>query len=383
MLIDRTILTPIKKILTGEPKVVVVYGPRQAGKTVLLTEIIKNETRETKVYTGDDLVTQEIFSAPIAESLLKIVGDVQVLVIDEAQKIINIGSSLKLLFDARPMHILVSGSSSFDLANRLAEPMTGRATFFTLYPLAVSELPQKEMGLGVKRRLPQLLIYGMYPKVHTLDSWEGIEQYLRDLINTYLYKDVLSFEGVRKPKKIIDLLSLLALQIGMEVSIKELSQKLSLANIVVEKYLDILEKMFVVVNLRGFSRNLRKEITKTSKYYFTDLGLRNALIRNFNPLNLRSDVGAMFENFCILERMKALNNRRESANFYFWRTYDQKEIDLIEEREGKLRAFEFKWSDKKDGLTSAGKEFTSTYPNSNFEVITPEKLDQFTNILSV
>lgn len=379
MIIDRTILTPIKKVLSGEPKIIVVYGPRQAGKTTLLAEITKSEKRKVHSFSGDDLLTQDLFSVPRLDYLENTVGDAQVIVIDEAQKIDNIGQSLKLLYDNHPRVILATGSSSFHLANKLAESMTGRATFFTLYPLAVSELPREEIMFGLDKNLSELLRFGMYPKVHMMNSRDQKEIYLLDIINTYLYQDLLSFEGIRKPKKIIDLLSLLAFQIGSEVSIHELSQNLSLSNIIVEKYLDVLEKMFIVINLRGFSRNLRKEVTKTSKYYFVDLGLRNALIRNFNPLNLRDDVGGLFENFCVIERMKALSNKRKPANYYFWRTYDQKEIDLIEERDGKLRAVEFKFSPKQKVRKSVAEEFKKTYAGSTFESVSPETLERFLN----
>jgi predicted AAA+ superfamily ATPase len=216
----------------------------------------------------------------------------------------------------------------------------------------------------------------MYPKVVSYDSYEDKENYLYDLINNYLYRDILSFEQVKKPKKVLDLLSLLALQIGSEVSTAELASHLSISKISVEKYLDLLEKMFVIVNLRGFSRNLRKEISKSSKYYFVDMGFRNALIRNFNPLHIRADVGALFENFAVIERMKNLLHQRRYANFYFWRTYDQKEIDLIEEKQGELKAFEFKWKDQ-GGNAKAANEFTATYKNSQFQVITPANFDKF------
>ncbi|MDO8515056.1 MAG: ATP-binding protein [bacterium] len=376
MIIDRTILSTINRVLQREPKVIVIYGPRQAGKTFLLKEIASKEKRKIKRLMGEDLLTQQIFSVPILTELEKAVGDAEVIIIDEAQKIDNIGSSLKLLYDNNPRFILASGSSSFDLANRLAEPMTGRATFFTLYPLAVGELPHEEVMFGLKSELANFLTFGMYPKIHTLVSQEEKEQYLLDIVNTYLYQDLLTFEGVRKPKKVIDLLSLLAFQIGSKVSIRELAQNLSISGIIVEKYLDVLEKMFVLVNLRGFSRNLRKEVTKTSKYYFTDLGLRNAIIRNFNPLNLRNDAGALFENFCIMERIKFLNNNREHANYYFWRTYDQKEIDLIEERNGKLSGFEFKYGENK--IPRATKEeFLRTYHGSSLEIINQENLEGF------
>ncbi|MEK7127621.1 MAG: ATP-binding protein [Patescibacteria group bacterium] len=376
MIIDRTILSPINKILAGEPRIIVLYGPRQAGKTFLLNEIATSEKRKIKVLTGDDLLTQQIFSKPIITELEKAVGDAQILIIDEAQKIENIGSSLKLLYDTRPRFILASGSSSFSLANKLAESMTGRATYLTLYPLAVSELPHEEIMFGLKPKIADFLIFGMYPKIHLLPSEEDKIRHLQDIVNTYLYNDLLAFEGIRKPKKVMDLLTLLAFQIGSEVSIQELSLALSLSNVAVEKYLDVLEKMFILINLRGLSRNLRKEVNKTSKYYFYDLGLRNAIIRNFNPLNLRDDKGMLFENFCILERMKKLSNNREFANYYFWRTYDQKEIDLIEERNGKLSGFEFKYGDNKISRATR-EEFLAAYPNGSLELINQENIENF------
>lgn len=375
MLIDRSITTLIKDKLAGEPKVIVLYGPRQSGKTVLLNEIAGAEKRKKLSLKGEDIRIQEVFSVPRYDTLKSYLGDTEVLIIDEAQKIDNIGSSLKLIFDSSPIHIIVSGSASFDLANKLAEPMTGRATFFTLYPLSVFELDKEEVRFGLDKKLPDLLRFGMYPKIHTLGSEVEKQDYLHSVISTYLYNDLLSFNEIKKPKKILDLLSLLALQIGNEVNIWELSKQLLLDRQTVEKYLDVLEKMFIVINLRGFSRNLRKEITKTSKYYFVDLGLRNALIRNFNPLRLRGDVGGLFENFCVIERMKALSNQRKHANFYFWRTYDQKEIDLIEERDGKLNAFEFKFGDGKIPQATK-KEFLHTYPDSTLTLINTENIEE-------
>ncbi len=375
MLINRTLIQLIKDKLSGEPRVIVLYGPRQSGKTVLLNEIVNKEKRDVLFLKGDDIRVQNVFSVSRYDTLKSFIGNTQVLIIDEAQKIENIGSSLKLVFDSQPIHILVSGSASFDLANKLAEPITGRATFFTLYPLAVSELVKDELAFGLETKLPELLTHGMYPKIHTLNGQKDKEDYLFDVVNTYLYNDLLSFGEIKKPKKILDLLSLLALQIGSEVNIRELSDKLLLDRQTVEKYLDVLEKMFIVINLRGFNRNLRKEISKTSKYYFVDLGLRNALIRNFNSLELRSDSGAMFENFAFIERVKVMANRKDYANWYFWRTYDQKEIDLIEEKDGKLRAIEFKLSKSKTG--SAGKEFCRNYQASRYEIINPESLMNF------
>ena len=381
MLIKRTIYNGIKKTVFGEQKVIILYGPRQAGKTTLINQLTTELPADaTLSFTGDDLRTQEIFSQPILHNLKTIIGKKKFLIIDEAQRIENIGLTLKLLHDNLPVQIIASGSSSFDLANKINEPLTGRTKTFFLHPLSWKEAKE---GLSVNpppteiERLEQYLRYGMYPKVITVTDNQSRQDYLLDFINSYLYRDILNFEQIRKPKKVIDLLSLLALQIGMEVSIEELSHSLKLAKPIVEKYLDVLEKMFLIYNLRGFSRNLRSEITKTSKYYFYDLGIRNALIRNFNPLNIRADKGNLFENYAVMERIKSLSNNNKFANFYFWRTYDQKEIDLIEEREGELKAFEFKFSPEAKKKPLALSLFTKTYIHSKAMFITPNNINNF------
>ncbi|MFZ2969803.1 MAG: DUF4143 domain-containing protein, partial [Minisyncoccia bacterium] len=297
-----------------------------------------------------------------------------ILVIDEAQKIDNIGLSLKLIFDNLSVKIITSGSASFDLSNKLSESLTGRTKTFWLYPLAYSEVADRYGKISGETALEEMLRYGMYPKVHELIGNQDKENYLYEYLSNYLYKDILSFSGVRKPKKIIDLLTLLALQIGKEVKISELAQNLSISQKAVENYLDVLEKMFVLMNLRGFSRNLRKEISKTSKYYFFDVGLRNALIRNFNPLNLRSDAGELFENWFVMEKIKAADIFDRTANFYFWRTYDQQEIDLIEERAGKLYGYEAKWSKAK---TKKPAEWLRAYSNSQFETVNNKNYQKF------
>ena len=375
MIIERGVSNYIQKELQSEPKIILLYGPRQAGKTTLIQDLLEKTDLSYVQFTGDDLRTQELFGRADLDRLKLVVGSNRLLVIDEAQRIENIGLALKLIFDHLHIHIIASGSASLDLANKVNEPLTGRTTTFTLYPFSYSEIPVQPPYVSNNERLDEFLRFGMYPKVVTLPQTEK-ESYLYDLVNNYLYRDILTFEQVRKPKKIIDLLSLLALQIGAEVSTTELASHLSLSKISVEKYLDLLEKMFVVVNLRGFSRNLRKEISKTSKYYFVDLGFRNALIRNFNPLHIRADVGVSFENFAIIERMKKYLHERQFANFYFWRTYDQKEIDLIEERQGELKAFEFKWKEGQGNLKAAN-EFTSAYENSQYQTITPLNIDGF------
>jgi len=375
MIIERSILSRIKKALVNERKVIILYGPRQAGKTTLLNMLLADLNKNVLFLNGDDLRTQEALSTQNLDNLTKLIGEKELIVIDEAQRVNNIGLNLKLIFDNLPVFIIASGSSSLDLANKINEPLTGRTLTFYLYPLSVEELKPVPPNISLDAKLEEFMRFGLYPKVITTVSEEDKQTYLYELISGYLYKDILTFETVRKPKKIIDLLSLLALQVGSLVSVSELSQHLALSKPVVEKYLDLLEKMFIIFNLRGFSRNLRKEIYKTSKYYFWDLGMRNALIRNFNALSIRADVGALFENFCIIEKLKASSNNRRFANFYFWRTHDKHEIDLVEEREGKLRGYEFKWSDKKK--PSAPKDFIEAYKNAEFSVVTPQNYMNF------
>lgn len=379
MLFQRSLALKIKESLEGEPRVVVLYGPRQAGKTTLINTLLQEETQFKTVFlNGDDLRVQAGLSEPNLDKIRAFVGESELLVIDEAQRIANIGLSIKLLYDAKPSRILLSGSSSLDLSDRLSEPLTGRASVFTLYPLALGEIPFIPPQ-SFMTKYEEFLLYGSYPKVHTLEGAEKKQDYLIDVINTYLYIDLLAVGAIRKPKKMLDLLTILALQIGNEVAIAELAQNLALSRPIVEKYLDVLEKMFVVINLRGFSRNLRKEVSKMSKYYFVDLGIRNALINNFNRLQIRNDAGVMFENYCIIEKIKHYYNQRLIPNLYFWRTHDQKELDLIEEKSGRLWAYEFKLSDKKLVSPKTAHEFSVNYPQSTITTVNPGKIKELFN----
>jgi hypothetical protein len=369
MFIDRTITPQLTEALRGEKKVVILYGPRQAGKTTLITSVAA-ATQPAQFFNGDDLYAQDLFKKNDLEALRRAVGGAELLIIDEAQRIENIGLSLKVLIDNLPLTILVSGSASFELANKVSEPLTGRTKTFWLYPFSWFEVADRYRRTSAAVAMDELLRFGMFPKVHTLAAEKEKEDYLYEYLNNYLYKDLLMFGEVRKPKKVVDLLTLLALQLGGEVSLAELAQQLSISHKAVGNYLDVLEKMFVVYNLRGFSRNLRKEISKTSKYYFMDVGLRNALLRNFNKLTLRSDAGALFENWFIMEKIKQAGNTRQPANFYFWRTYDQKEIDLIEERQGRLVGYEMKWSADKKAAAPA--DWLHAYQNASFETVHPQ-----------
>ena len=374
MLIGRSLEIRLKKELAGEKKVIILYGPRQAGKTTLIKKIMSETNCQPLFFIGDDIQAQKLLSHNELKSLKEIIGDNKLLVIDEAQKIENIGLSLKLIIDNLPVMIIASGSSSFDLANKLNEPLTGRTSTLWLYPLSYQEVYKKYRLDSKNIVMEEILRFGMFPKVHSTPGTREKEEYLYEYLNNYLYKDILILESIKKPKKILDLLALLAFQIGRQVSIAELARNLQLTQVTVEKYLDALEKMFVLINLRGFSRNLRKEITKTSKYYFMDLGLRNALIRNFNPLDLRSDAGELFENWFIVERMKATSNSGKHANFYFWRTYDQKEIDLVEERDGKLFGYECKWSANK--IPKAPKEWLESYSNASYQIVNRDNFEK-------
>jgi predicted AAA+ superfamily ATPase len=323
---------------------------------------------EALSFTGDDLYTQSLLAQHELEHLKRIIGRATTIFIDEAQRIETIGLTIKLLVDHLPVTIIASGSSSFELADRLSEPLTGRARTFHLYPLSWAEVTEKYRLTAPNTALDEMLRFGMYPRIHTLESNQEKEEYLYSYLNHYLYRDLLEFEQLKKPKKVVDLLILLAHQIGREVAISELAKSLGLSQKTVETYLDILEKMFVLVNIRGFSRNLRKEVTKTSRYYFADVGLRNALIRSFVPLSLRHDVGELFENWFVMERIKRAGNLRRFTGFYFWRTYDQHEIDLVEEQDGQLCGFECKWSAKAKG--KAPKDWHDSYPAASFEVVT-------------
>lgn len=349
-------------------KVLVIYGPRRVGKTVLLTNYLNQTNLKFKLDNGDDLSLQEIFVSQSIDRLKRYAEGYDLIAIDEAQNIENIGMGLKILVDTIPgIKIIATGSASFELANKVGEPLTGRQTTLQLYPIAQLELLKQLNRHELEQKLEEYLIYGSYPEV--LNSSLLIEKadYLRELVNSYLLKDILSLEQVKGSKVLLDLLRLIAFQIGSEVSLNELSLNLGIDVKTVDRYLDLLEKSFVLINLRGFSRNLRSEIKEKSKYYFYDTGVRNAVISNFNPLNLRDDIGKLWENFLIVERIKKQTYQNIYTNNYFWRTWEQKEVDFVEERMGKLYAYEFKYQPQN---VKEPKEFLETYPNSEFSLIT-------------
>ena len=375
-MIKRTILEPLKEALQPG-KVVILYGPRRVGKTTLLKEIEASLALEGKYVDGEENSVQSALSSGDSLSLQKFLGSTELLIVDEAQQIPQIGKNLKLLVDHFPkLRILASGSASFSLAQQVGEPLTGRKKTLHLFPLSLQELTL-ELGFEKQPILMRenLLIYGGYPEAFIL-SYAKRAAYLKEIVDSYLFRDILALEDIRNAKKIRDLLTLLAFQIGQEVSLSELGNRLDVHKDTVCRYLDLLEKSFVLLNVRGFSRNLRNEVTKTSRYYFFDNGIRNALINNFNPVELRDDIGQLCENFLAMERIKKQSYENILSNNYFWRTYDQQEIDWVEEREGKLFGYEFKWSKNKRNV-HAPKKWQTAYPNALFECITPENYQGF------
>lgn len=356
-------------------KVVVLYGPRQVGKTTLLEEILSESKEKYLLLSGEDRNVRPWVGSQSIETLQEYIGDYRLVAIDEAQKIPQIGLNLKLMVDhIEGIRIIATGSSSFELAHQIGEPLVGRKWQYTLYPIAQCELKKTEPLYKTKVLLESRLIFGSYPEIITHEDREKKLQILNAIVDNQLYRDLLGHDGVRKSQKILDLLKLVAFQIGKEVSLHELGTALHLDLRTVEKYLDLLEKVFVIKRVFGFSRNLRKEITKNSRFYFYDNGIRNAIINNFNSLDTRDDVGMLWENYLFMERMKKQSYHGLHANNYFWRTYDQKEIDLVEEREGKLFGYEFTWGDKKKKVPSL---WLKTYKNAQYQIIDQKNYLEF------
>lgn len=369
MLFERTLQSLIESKL-GQSKVIVIYGARQVGKTTLVQEIIQNYSGNADYYSCEEGYVREALSAETSVELKQFFGSPDLLVLDEAQKVLNIGTKLKLLVDNHPeMQILVTGSSSFELANRLKEPLTGRKFEYHLYPLSAQEISQKYKRHELQRLLERLLVFGSYPEVFNLSQKEA-EIRLLELSSSYLFKDVFDFREIRNPETLHKLVRLLALQIGSEVSFGELANTLDITVETVERYIGLLEAAFVVFRLPAFSRNRRKEVGKSRKFYFVDLGIRNGLIKNFNPLDLRTDVGALWENFLVVERLKYLQTNQLFRNQYFWRTYQKQEIDYLEEYGGRLFAYEFKRNQSK--LVRPPKTFMETYTEAVFETVNPK-----------
>ncbi len=360
----------VENLFKGD--IVIIYGARQVGKTTLVRKIIENQSNlSTKYLNCDEGDIQKIFSeADTSTSLKRIIGDAKLVVLDEAQRIRNIGLKLKLLVDNFPgQQIVATGSSSFDLSNEVKEPLTGRCREFWLYPLTSSEMFPSGDNLEFSRNLETILIYGSYPKVFESVSSEDKKIQIEKIVSSYLYKDVLKFQSLKNAEIVRKLLEALALQIGNEVSYNELSNLLRISRQTVESYVEILEKAFVIFKIIPYSRNLRKEIGKLRKIYFYDLGVRNALVDSLKPLSLRNDIEALWENFVVAEFKKRNNFITNIKNLYFWRMYDGQEVDLVEEKEGKLFGYEIKWSRvRKD----APKAWRLNYKEASWKVITKD-----------
>ena len=368
-MITRSIQKKIEqKLFRG--KAIVVVGARQVGKTTLFNEILRSRTEKTLRLNLDEADARELLTNPTMAELRQLIADNQILMVDEAQRATDMGLTLKRIQDNFPhIQLMVTGSSSLDLRSSINEPMTGRKWEYQLFPLSTAEILNANGILAVRQTLESRLIYGSYPDV--LNYQTEARETLTNITSSYLYKDLLELEGIRKPALLEKLLVALALQMGSEVSYNELAQTVGSDSKTVEKYIDLLEKCFIIFRLQAFSRNLRNELKKSRKIYFYDNGVRNAILQNFTPLALRNDTGALWENFFISERLKANHYAGRYAKSYFWRTKSQQEIDYVEESDGAFRAFELKWNPKK-GNAAIPASFMQAYPVAEAVVITPE-----------
>lgn len=376
MIIRRKIQSFVEKTLF-KGKVVVIYGARQVGKTTLVKEIQKKLAVKAVYLNCDEPDIRQALTNKTSTELKSFLGNNELVILDEAQRVKNIGLSLKLIVDNYPeMQVIATGSSSFDLSNEIVEPLTGRKMEFYLYPFSLAELKEAYSEIEIGRLLDTRMIFGMYPEIVFEDDAAKGEK-LKTLAKSYVYKDVLQYQNIKNPEVLEKLLQALALQAGNEVSYGELASLVGVDKITISNYIQILEKAFVIFRLTPFSRNLRNELKKMRKIYFFDNGVRNALINNLNPLDLRQDAGALWENFMISERIKYNNNFGRDANLYFWRTLQQQEIDCIEEYQAVLSGFEFKWSEKIAKVPAA---FSRAYPASTVETINKINYQKFVGL---
>ena len=371
----RTLFQPIKSKILGSDKIIVIYGPRQIGKTTLAQRILQDMSLKKLAINADQQQYVDVLSSRDLERMKLLIEGYELLFIDEAQRIPDIGINLKLLHDSLPqLKIVATGSSSFDLANQVKEPLTGRTWTYTLYPIALRELTDQYNSFELRQRLSEYLVYGTYPEVFSLANRKEKISYLNELCSAYLYKDILEITSIRHASKLNDLLRLLAFQIGSEVSLSELGTSLSMSKETVISYLDLLEQSFIIFRLSGFSRNLRKEVTKMDKIYFYDLGIRNTIINQLNPVEQRNDVGALWENMMIVERKKQLSYQAVYAGTYFWRTYTGAELDYVEERDGKLHGYEFKYGSRKP---KPPRSWLDTYANASYNYVNQDNFQSF------
>ncbi|MGF7139284.1 ATP-binding protein [Roseimarinus sediminis] len=356
-------------------KVVIVFGARRVGKTVLVKELLKKIDEPVLSLNGEDINVHDKLAIRSVENYKQLLGSYKFIYIDEAQKIPEIGLKLKLMIDEiEDLKVIISGSSSFDIHKDAGEPLTGRKYSFNLFALSENEFNQVENKIEKIDKVRERLIFGNYPELLQLPDREDKIDYLNEMVSSYLLKDILVYENIKNSQKIFNLLRLIAFQIGGEVSLQELGKQLGISKNTVEKYLDLLSKVFILHKVEGFSRNLRKEITKNSRWYFLDNGIRNAVIANFNPIESRNDIGALWENYMISERLKYQEYNRLSSNNYFWRTYQQQEVDWVEERDGSLFGYEFKWKEAKVKIPT---QWKNAYPDSSFEVINKDNFEKW------
>ena len=375
MLITRKIQTNIEKNLFKN-KIIVIYGPRQVGKTTLLKMINSNHTNKKSLFLNCDFsqIREKLFDVN-QNDLTNLFANYEIIFIDEAQRVKNIGLTLKTAIDHFPhKQFIVTGSSSFDLSNEINEPLTGRKYEFYLYPFSLQEIWSDKNILERENLLKHHLTFGLYPDI--VNNPNDAQKNLEALVNGTLYKDVLEYQTVKHSELLQKLLQALAFQVGQEVSYNELSSLLKTNKETIQRYIHLLEKSFIIFRLTPYSRNLRTELRKLRKIYFYDIGIRNALINNFSEAKLRNDIGALWENFLIMERIKSLQNNTTIPRNYFWRTHQQQEIDYLEDVDGKLSTFEFKWNPKKV-RKQAPKAFRDAYFEATFESITPENYQEF------
>ena len=350
-------------------KALLFFGARRVGKTVLVKQIIHDFSGKALLLNGESMDTVHLLDDRSATTYRRLFSGIDLLCIDEAQHIPGIGMKLKLIIDEVPeLRVVATGSSSFELQNMAGEPLVGRSTQFTLTPFSISELTNATSTIEYMQQINHYVVYGHYPELESIANEKFKQEYLNDVVDAYLLRDILALDGLKHAQKMYDLLRMVAFQTGSEVSLDELGRQLSLSRNTVERYLDLLQKTFILFRISGFSRNLRKEVGKSSKWYFYDTGIRNAVIRDYRPFLQRQDAerGALWENYFVIDRVKRNFNQRLGTNFYFWRTYDQQEIDLIEEQGGSLTAIEIKSGSK---MPSAPKAFAKAYPNATFSVL--------------
>ena len=360
--------------LLNSGKAIIIMGARQVGKSTLLETIFRRQENVLWM-AGDDLDVQELFSQVTSTRLKALLGKSKTLIIDEAQRIPDVGLRIKLITDQiKDVQVVATGSSSFELASKINESLVGQKREFRMFPISFSEMVAQTNLLEELRLIPHRMVFGYYPEVVSNPGNEAT--ILKELSDSFLYKDILSFESINKPDKIVRLLKALAFQIGSQVSYNEISQLIGLDSKTVERYIDILEKSYIIFRLGSFSRNLRNELKQSRKIYFWDLGIRNILIGNLAQVENRADTGALWENYIIAERLKRNSYNNSIAQYWFWRTQQQKEIDYLEEENGLLNAYEFKWNDKKSN-TRVPDSFAKAYPDAQFHIITPKNADEF------